>query len=150
MAKSPSPSFTLGTRKPDKVCIPPFFASQNQFWNSVPDTLPSRAICPYHDTKPQYLCILTIFTDFARLCGLEMLAFNSDTRANYLPINGTNQMLTCPPSFNMNASQIAAQNKYCLGGWDSRTTFVKQFRADVGSDKVLLFDTGDILSGTYP
>ena len=48
----------------------------------------------------------------------------------------------------MNSTAKANIDKTCLGGWDSRTTFVNKFRAEVGHENMLLLDTGDILSGT--
>ena len=49
----------------------------------------------------------------------------------------------------MTAAQLATQNAKCLGGWDIRAKYVNDVRAQIGSDNVLLLDSGDMLSGTY-
>ena len=72
---------------------------------------------------------------------------HSDTRSNFLAIDQSS-LLECVPTYGMNSTEYAQHASTCLGGWDIRSKFVSDFRADVGSDNVLLIDAGDMLSGT--
>lgn len=58
-------------------------------------------------------------------------------------------LVGCNATYNLTPGNKDKVAQTCLGGWDSRVAYVKKFREEVGTENVLLLDTGDVLSGTH-
>lgn len=93
------------------------------------------------------LCICVSVIGLSRGDISFSILHTGDTRSNFLPIDASS-LLECAPTYGLNSTQLATYAKKCIGGWDIRAKFIRDFRNSVGAENTLLIDAGDMLSGT--